>query len=566
MIAQRRTVHCVLFVIAVILLSLHLCGKALLAQAKDKPRQDEAVKEPLRLNPVGAVTFLAFSPDGKTLAFGLSPFGVDGEGSKVEAATVLINVADGKEKLRIPAEKLLLPYTALFSPDGKFLVIGQGNAGIALYDPETGKRLRTVDGAASMGQPLVFSPDGKILAATLPLGGPQEPGVGIYLWDLETGKEIRHFGGKPHGEVSRFAFAEDGKTVVAEHRLLVSIEGTGRHGTSNYKVSAHLWECATGKDLGSIGSVTDWKGPANHMPLGGVKFREIGAGGEDAFKTPWGSMHPAAYYSIGYRLGRCSNDAFFLLPAYRLDPLGVAGGRSGLITLFTPVSGTELAQLPSLEGAYLTTIVVSPDSKYLAACGQFPQHGSSTIFLWDLTSLPKPDLGKELKAGPSELASWWADLASANNSNANQAMRRFVLLPDKTVAFLKERLPPATMPDGAAKLIGQLDDDDPKTREMATQHLMRAGLTARPDLEKALRDSPSAEKKRRITDILAAIPKDSRAEEVQGLRAIDVLEHIGSEDAKVLLTKLQGGVADAPLTLAAKAALVRIKDAAPSKP
>jgi hypothetical protein len=112
MTTYRRNSFQPIFVLSASLFGLYLSGELLPAQEKNTSGQQETIKDPLRLEPGGDVTFVTFSRDGKTLAYGLAPFGVDGPGSKVEAATVLINVADGKEKLRITADKLTWLYFA----------------------------------------------------------------------------------------------------------------------------------------------------------------------------------------------------------------------------------------------------------------------------------------------------------------------------------------------------------------------------------------------------------------------------------------------------------------------
>ena len=114
MTTYRRSSCQPLFAFFASLFGLYLSGESLTAQEKNTSALQEMIKDPLRLDPGGDVTFVTFSPDGKTLAYGIAPFGVDGEGSKVEAATILMSVAEGKERLRIPAENGKWPNAGRF--------------------------------------------------------------------------------------------------------------------------------------------------------------------------------------------------------------------------------------------------------------------------------------------------------------------------------------------------------------------------------------------------------------------------------------------------------------------
>ncbi len=559
-----------LLAVVVPLLPPPLNGPTLRAEGKEPAKQKKELEELLRLDPGGCVGFVALSPDGKTLAYGLSPFGIEGPESKVAGATVLINVADGKERLRILSEKGEWPSEALFSPDGKLLAIGKPGGAISLWDPATGKLVRPLLGASSMGNNFCFSPDGKQFAATLPGGGGVEPYTqDIVLWDVATGKDLKRFGSKPHGPVTRFSFSEDGKTIAAEHYFFVSNEGGigGRGAKIRFETSAHLWEAATGKDLGQVGSVTETAGVGLTLrrPHSEGKFEEIGAAGEDASASVRSGTESTAYPHAGYRFRRYTKDTILLMPVRRSNPYWVAGESNGTITLHRFTSGSTVAQWTNFQRGNLRNVSLTPDGKYLAACGELPRRGGSTLFLWDLSTLPKTTLSDDVKTTPTAVKTWWTQMTSVSSPPAHKAMRLFVAFPDKALPLLEDKLLSVPAPDEIPELIAQLDDDDESTRTKAARLLELAGNDIRPALEKALRGDPSVRKKRALTDILAAKAKGPTGEELRGMRAIDVLEQIGTAKARAILTKLQAGATAAPLTQAAKAALVRMKQA-PSSP
>jgi hypothetical protein len=403
----------------------------------------------------------------------------------------LIDVADGTEKLRIPADKRSLPKAALFSPDGKRLAIGLYDLDTEIWDPNTGKVFCVLEESKDVDGNFAFSPDGKLLAATTRVADRRGPGTDNSLWDVESGKRIRRFATMASGAVMRFSFSEDGQTVAAEHRVLVKSERVSLMTYATYETSVHLWDTATGKDLGQVGTRASWSGPMVAAPRPGAKFAEVGAVGAGAYLTGVRHDYRTACARPSFRVRRDSKDNIILMPpSVGLDLL-VTNSHDGGITLFRARTGHEVAKLTVfqqsnvfIQASDLSGVALSPDGAWLAACGRLPKRAHFSIFLWDLSGLPKSDPAKELKTSPADLNSWWADLAAAAATVAHPAMRRFLAVPSKTLEFLGERLPPADRSDGILKWIDQLDSDEARTREAASQQLTRAGLAARRDLDR----------------------------------------------------------------------------------
>jgi hypothetical protein len=89
--------------------------------------------------------------------------------------------------------------------------------------------------------------------------------------------------------------------------------------------------------------------------------------------------------------------------------------------------------------------------------------------------------------------------------------------------------------------------------------LAKLGYLAEPALKKALEDRPSLESRRRIKGLLDKLPAEelTSAEELRGLRAVELLERLAQPEADELLQALSGGAAGARLTREARAALER---------
>jgi WD40 repeat protein len=192
-------------------------GRSVVAAAEDKVvrRWDVATSQEAgpALRHERDVTFLAFLPGGKELLTGGHEF------------ACIWDAASGKELrwLRIPISSNV-PRFAL-SPDGKTLAAEWLPL---FYDTASGKEIHVRPGA---GGAAAISPDGR-LAVTSGSGG-------VRLWDARTGKLLRALQevDKPLASFGPIAFSPDGKAVL---------------GCSFDSRSAHLWDAATGKELGSF--------------------------------------------------------------------------------------------------------------------------------------------------------------------------------------------------------------------------------------------------------------------------------------------------------------------------
>src|SRR5262249_4765508 len=107
--------------------------------------------------------------------------------------------------------------------------------------------------------------------------------------------------------------------------------------------------------------------------------------------------------------------------------------------------------------------------------------------------------------------------------------------------------------------IEDLDSDDYPVRRKAVDELTRVGRLAEGSLREALAKKPSLEKHRRIQELLRKMEAEgATAEHLQALRGVELLERVGTAEARKVLATLAGGAAEAELTRQAKAALARL--------
>ena len=111
--------------------------------------------------------------------------------------------------------------------------------------------------------------------------------------------------------------------------------------------------------------------------------------------------------------------------------------------------------------------------------------------------------------------------------------------------------------DRVKNLLADLDSDSFEKRKLASRELARVRYRIETMLRWALEKNPSLEMRRRLEALLAE-PKRPPTEALRALRAIAVLERIGTPEAWRFLEKLAGGEAS-PEKRAAKSALQRLQ-------
>ncbi len=218
------------------------------------------------------------------------------------------------------------------------------------------------------------------------------------------------------------------------------------------------------------------------------------------------------------------------------------------------VSSGRLRHLFDGHVGDVCSVAFFPNGKTLATGGE-----DSTILLWDLERSASKLAAKE--APVDRLNGQWKQLADLDARCAHDAAMAFAARPDEALPFLAEQLQPVDRPsdEQLAKWIAELDHDAFQVREAATRKLGALERYARPALTRTLQANVSAEARRRIQELLDCLATpESSAEWLRELRAIEVLERIGSADARKVLKRLAGGVPGANRTVEANSALVRL--------
>jgi RNA polymerase sigma factor (sigma-70 family) len=539
---------------------------------------DVAARKELHRLPAARPWALAFAPDGKTLAAsggGIQLWDV-ATGKQLLAPLARAGHGDAVDSLAV-------------SPDGKVLASAcYGEGTLCLWDAGTGKLLHRPAGRDIACRFNCFSPDGKLLAS----GGHDGS---LHLWETATGKEWRGFPieeGRPDWPkpfVDALALSADGKRLAA----------LTRDGGDEHSLQINVWDTASGKLLkrrgfegGPFSSFTpDANGIAVRTEQG-LAIQDTLTGKELATIPDVVRAWPVAFSPGGRLLAtvRCP-----VAPA----PAGKGGkGFAQAAGEVTAVSVAELAtgkEVVRIETGRVNLFAFSPDGRVLATSdgdavrvwetatgkevfrrerhGALPGVpaqaavasvaflpggrrlatglGDGTVLVWDLA--PEAAAGKELQT-------LWADLAGEDARKAYRAIHGLAAAPAQAVAYLKEHLRPVpeVEPRRVERLLADLDSSEFTVREAAAKELTGLAERVEPALRRALKESPSAEVRRCVEALLAVPGAAPTGDTLRALRAVWVLELVGTPEARQLLEALAKGAAAARQTVEAKAALERL--------
>ena len=266
-----------------------------------------------------------FSNDGKRLvSCGNWPEGGD--------KTLRIwDVEAGKQLLKIdhPGQASM----AAFSPDGKFVASVSNDTSAYLWDAETGEQLRKYKGHTAGLNGVAFSADGKRLMTS---GGDKT----VRVWTVATGAEVMKFTG--HTDmIRRCAFHPDGKHALSAGR----------------DSFIRMWELDTGKEVRKFPSNGNWADCLGLSKDG--KYVATGGKTVRVWETATGKLlHDCDGHRFGTTGADFSPDGKYL----------VSSGYDGVTKLWDVATGKELYRFRG-HREYVFTVSFSPDGQWLATAG-----------------------------------------------------------------------------------------------------------------------------------------------------------------------------------------------------
>ena len=239
-----------------------------------------------------------------------------------------------------------------FSPDGKMLASASDDNTVKLWDPSTGKEIKTLSGHTDWVRGVSFSPDSKMLASA---GGDNT----VKLWDISTGKEIKTLS-RHANWVMDVSFSPDGKMLAS----------------ASADKTVKLWDTRTGKEIKTLTGHANWVMDVSFSPDG----KMLASASADKTVKLWDTRTLKEIKTLTGHIGYANSVNF------SRDGKMLASASADKTVKLWEIS--TLKEIKTLSGHIYSVngVSFSPDSKMLASASS-----DKTVKLWDTST------GKEIK-------------------------------------------------------------------------------------------------------------------------------------------------------------------------
>jgi WD40 repeat protein len=477
--------------------------------------------------------------------------------------TGFIRIWDPKTGKEPDVERLSQLAEPWLAPDGKTAAMLDNECRIRTWDTATGKEVKVTELPVDESVVVTWDPRSGRAAAFLGEGE-----VEVHFIDIASGKVVSKVGapGPPGSRSVAFCPSDPARAAVFAHanvtvvhvptgRPLRSLAVTESGGNWRGAFSPDgrliavttkpltVWEVTTGKKRFDVEAADDphgvvfsrdgrtlavWDGSESVLLLDvrtGAVIRRL------RHTSPSGSVTTLAFAPDGRRLA--------------------TGGEDGVVSVWDAATGDVTVSLRGHDAA-VSGLAFSRDGSRLVSTS-----ADGTALLWDMTLPPRP----RVVEAPLSSADALRLLGDPDAAAAQRGMNYFYQHPVEAVKLLGEKVTAGAgmSAERVEKLLADLDSDAFPTREAAAKELEAAGPSAAAALRRAAEKSVSAEVRKTAAEILAKVEGvPTRPNDLRAIRAVEVLESIGTHAAKQVLARWAAGPAGTWLTAEAAAALERL--------
>ena len=446
-------------------------------------------------------------------------------------------VLDGGGPLRGGASGLMT-----MSSRGDFLASGNG-AGLTIYDARTGKLLYDDGSTSNNFQAFAFIDGGQKTASV--------QGKKIRVWNTRTGRDVMNVDLPVRNQehANKLSAAAKGRyfAVITQTFAGDNNQSRGLLFDADKNKLVREWPVQNREDHMRFSPDDQWLAIAsspNRVRLTrlnkprGDHLLDLGKGSEDL--THLAFSPDGRQLAVGAIVPRRDNDA-------------------SKIVIFEMASRKVRLELAGHHAGIIDRLAYSHDGNLLASGAT-----DTTVLVWRAGLLAFADKRAEKDASADELNDWFEQLANVDARVAFNHMIKLAQTPAQAVTYLDSKIAPAKKPDTGDKTIPQwIHDLGSSTfivRTRANSALLKLAGAAEPELVAALPKSQDVETKRRIEELLDRIALNEwSTEEIRQARAVEVLEAIGTPEARAVLTRWTGGEPAAVLTQVSRKALAALK-------